>query len=174
VKTIFGIGHSIHPIDQFIGLLCKNGVDHLIDVRNFPRSRWPQYNRAALQTSIVDHDIGYTLVAKLGGKHPLPYGELREIIEGLPAITRSNAPCLMCSEGKYVDCHRHYLLSPVINDLGYNYMQITPTGELIEDRGPSEKMLNKMAKFLPAKPASLELGGDRQSPPLPVTKHYCL
>ena len=37
--TVFTIGHSSHPIDEFIDLLRTNGVQQLVDVRTVPGSR---------------------------------------------------------------------------------------------------------------------------------------
>ena len=39
------IGHSTHPLDEFIGILQANEVRHVLDVRTVPRSRHnPQFN----------------------------------------------------------------------------------------------------------------------------------
>ena len=43
--TIFTIGHSTHPIDEFISMLNAHGIRKLIDVRTIPKSRHnPQFN----------------------------------------------------------------------------------------------------------------------------------
>jgi hypothetical protein len=44
--TIFTIGHSTRPIDEFLRLLKAHGVQRVVDVRTIPRSRHnPQFNR---------------------------------------------------------------------------------------------------------------------------------
>ena len=43
--TIYTVGHSTHPIDEFIGILKAHGIKKLIDVRTVPKSRHnPQFN----------------------------------------------------------------------------------------------------------------------------------
>jgi uncharacterized protein (DUF488 family) len=64
----FTIGHSTRPIDEFVGLLRYAEVRHVVDVRTVPRSRTnPQYNDDVLPVSLREFQIGYTLVAALGG-----------------------------------------------------------------------------------------------------------
>lgn len=36
---LYTIGHSTHPLDEFVALLQSHGVDWLMDVRTVPRSR---------------------------------------------------------------------------------------------------------------------------------------
>ncbi|XTR50969.1 DUF488 family protein [Pseudarthrobacter sp. So.54] len=51
--TIFTVGHSTHPIDEFLGLLRAHGVKKLIDVRTVPKSRHnPQFNEDSLAASV--------------------------------------------------------------------------------------------------------------------------
>lgn len=41
---VYTIGHSTHPIDEFVGMLRANGIERLIDVRTVPGSRHnPQF-----------------------------------------------------------------------------------------------------------------------------------
>jgi uncharacterized protein (DUF488 family) len=62
------IGHSTRPIEEFIELLQKNGVEHLVDVRTIPRSRHnPQFNVDSLPKSLQSAGIAYTHLKELGG-----------------------------------------------------------------------------------------------------------
>ncbi|MGA9852452.1 MAG: DUF488 domain-containing protein [Gammaproteobacteria bacterium] len=66
--VIFTIGHSTHPLDEFIALLRENGVQWLVDVRTVPRSRHnPQFNLDALPESLEQTGIGYMHLGELGG-----------------------------------------------------------------------------------------------------------
>jgi len=69
---IFTIGHSTHPIEEFIQLLQAHGVEQLIDIRTVPRSRTnPQFNRDTLPESLKNAGIGYLHMPALGGlRHP--------------------------------------------------------------------------------------------------------
>ncbi|HXX20703.1 MAG TPA: DUF488 domain-containing protein [Candidatus Acidoferrum sp.] len=66
--TIFTIGHSTRPIDEFIDLLRSNGVTQLIDIRTIPKSRHnPQFNSDALAASLRAAKIRYIHMKQLGG-----------------------------------------------------------------------------------------------------------
>lgn len=65
---IYTVGHSTHPIDEFISLLTAHGVKRLIDVRTIPKSRHnPQFGSEALAQSVRAHKITYRRMADLGG-----------------------------------------------------------------------------------------------------------
>ncbi|MGD1093790.1 MAG: DUF488 domain-containing protein, partial [Bryobacteraceae bacterium] len=70
--SIFTIGHSTHPIEEFVDILQAHGVEQLADVRIIPKSRHnPQFNREALDATLTAHGISYTHMPGLGGlRHP--------------------------------------------------------------------------------------------------------
>jgi uncharacterized protein (DUF488 family) len=66
--VIYTIGHSTHPIDEFISMLKNFHVHQLIDVRTIPKSGFnPQYNQEALAKSLAKEKIVYEHVPGLGG-----------------------------------------------------------------------------------------------------------
>lgn len=66
--TIFTIGHSTLPIEQFIDVLQAYGIEQLVDIRTVPRSRHnPQFNAAELASSLAARDIEYVPMPALGG-----------------------------------------------------------------------------------------------------------
>ncbi len=69
---ILTIGHSTHPVDEFIRILKAHGIEHLVDVRTIPKSRHnPQFNHDALERSLAGEGIAYTHMPGLGGlRHP--------------------------------------------------------------------------------------------------------
>src|SRR5476649_1481710 len=65
----FTIGHSTHPLGEFIELLTASEIGIVVDVRTIPRSRTnPQFNREALPGSLSDFQIAYEHIAELGGR----------------------------------------------------------------------------------------------------------
>src|ERR1035437_9870529 len=67
-SLIFTIGHSTHPIDEFIELLYAHGIKEIVDVRSIPMSRYnPQFNSDTLKQSLQQANIKYKLLKKLGG-----------------------------------------------------------------------------------------------------------
>ena len=64
----FTIGHSTHPIGEFITMLLTEKIEIVVDVRTIPRSRTnPQFNGDTLPTVLAQHGIGYVQLAELGG-----------------------------------------------------------------------------------------------------------
>jgi uncharacterized protein (DUF488 family) len=69
---ILTIGHSTHPIEQFLALLRAHGVAQLIDIRTIPKSRRnPQFNSKELTAALKDANVRYEHMPGLGGlRHP--------------------------------------------------------------------------------------------------------
>ena len=67
-QTIFTVGHSTRPIDEFLRLLKAHGVQRVVDVRTIPRSRHnPQFNRGQLSPALHRVRIHYRHMPGLGG-----------------------------------------------------------------------------------------------------------
>ena len=65
---ILTIGHSTHPIDEFLEMLAAHGVEQLIDVRTIPKSRRnPQFHQESLAVSLARSHIVYRHIPGLGG-----------------------------------------------------------------------------------------------------------
>lgn len=66
--VVLTIGHSTHPLDEFVGLLRAHGVTRVVDVRTVPRSLHnPQFNKTSLSKSLASAGIGYVHMPGLGG-----------------------------------------------------------------------------------------------------------
>jgi hypothetical protein len=70
---IYTVGHSTHPIDEFLAMLKSFQIRKLIDVRTIPKSRHnPQFNQESLAVSLGKENIEYRLMPGLGGlRRPL-------------------------------------------------------------------------------------------------------
>ncbi len=123
----------------------------LVDVRTNPHSRFsPQFNTRHMQENLGA--IAYRHARELGGKDPQPIPEIRRSLESLLYPVNQDPAdrmCLVCSEGDYRECHRHYLLTPLVRELGFQVQQILPNGGLVLDEGPTPATLTKMAPYLP-------------------------
>ena len=73
-RIVLTIGHSTHPIGEFIEILEAHGVDLLADVRTIPRSRHnPQFNRDSLRASLLEAEMVMLPMPGLGGlRHARP------------------------------------------------------------------------------------------------------
>ena len=66
--VIYTIGHSTHPIDEFIRMLQAYKIEKIIDVRTIPKSRHnPQFNENELGEELRKHAIEYARLEGLGG-----------------------------------------------------------------------------------------------------------
>lgn len=67
-KTIYTIGHSTHPIDEFIEIIKAYSIEEIVDVRTIPKSRHnPQFNSDELNHSLQKAGILYSHAVDLGG-----------------------------------------------------------------------------------------------------------
>jgi uncharacterized protein (DUF488 family) len=151
-RQIFTIGHSTHPIEQFLELLGQHEIALVADVRSFPSSRrWPQFNQAELSESLSRANIQYRWMKKLGGRrhskredsphtawtHPAfrsyaDYTETPDFNEGMAELTELAAgirTAYMCSEGLWWRCHRR-IVSDYFTIRGWRVEHITPDGKL--------------------------------------------
>jgi len=130
----FTIGHSTHPLGEFIGLLAASEIGTLVDVRTVPRSRTnPQFNTDALPEPLAAAGIAYTHLAALGGlrgrrrnappslngfwenasfRNYADYAATEPFREGLQRLREfgHQAPCaIMCAEAVWWRCHRRII-----------------------------------------------------------------
>jgi uncharacterized protein (DUF488 family) len=125
---MFTIGHSTHPIAEFVEILKANGVKRVIDIRTIPRSRHnPQFNGEALAESLRADGIDYKHVKTLGGlRHPakdsinlgwrnsgfrgfadyMQTPEFDAALERAIQLARTKTSVLMCAEAVPWRCHR--------------------------------------------------------------------
>lgn len=127
-KLIYTIGHSTHPIENFIDLLKSYKIEMLIDVRTIPKSRHnPQFNKETLETVLKEFDIQYHHLSKLGGLrhttkesvnvgwHNLSFRGFADYmqtsfflqgIEELEILGKKYKSAIMCAEAVPWRCHR--------------------------------------------------------------------
>lgn len=126
--TIYTVGHSTHPIDEFIALLKAYGVKKLVDVRTIPKSRHnPQFMEETLAASLRAEGITYRRAKSLGGlrhvRKDSPNGgwrnksfqgyadymqttEFGEAVDDLVGRAQHSDVVIMCAEAVPWRCHR--------------------------------------------------------------------
>ncbi len=145
--TIFTIGHSTLPIDDFIAVLAAYGIEQLVDVRTVPRSRHnPQFNADALAASLAERRLDYLAMPALGGlRRPRPdspnagwrndsfrgYADymqtdaFRDGVERLIHLGREKRSAIMCAEAVPWRCHRS-LIADALEVRGVVAIDIMP------------------------------------------------
>jgi uncharacterized protein (DUF488 family) len=148
--TVFTIGHSTRPIDEFIDLLTEHGVQRLIDVRTIPKSRHnPQFGREQLSASLERAGIHYTHMPGLGGlRRPrkdstntgwrnasfrgyadyMQTPEFEESLNRCIELAKEEQVTLMCAEAVPWRCHRS-LIADALLARGIDVGEITDTTE---------------------------------------------
>ena len=125
---VMTIGHSTHPVKEFIHLLKAHQVQRLVDVRTVPRSRHnPQFNRSELSPALHSARLHYRYMPGLGGfrrarRDSLNTGwhnasfrgfadymqtpEFRTNLDDLITLTKLERIAIMCAEAVPWRCHR--------------------------------------------------------------------
>lgn len=125
---IFTIGHSTHPIEEFIAMLKTFDIETLADIRTIPRSRHnPQFSQEALAAALESSGIAYRYIKELGGlrraKKDSPNmgwrnasfrgyadymqtAEFQKALEELMALAKNSRTAIMCAEAVPWRCHR--------------------------------------------------------------------
>ena len=149
------IGHSTHPIEDFLGLLGQHRIALLADVRSYPSSkRWPQFNQATLRESVEHYRIEYRWLKGLGGRRRLAgesfndgwehsafraYADYIAGTDGQAALIElidqasEKRSAFMCSVGLWWQCHRR-IISVFMTVRGWEVVHIMPDGKLAPHR----------------------------------------
>jgi uncharacterized protein (DUF488 family) len=126
--TIWTIGHSTRPLEEFLALLAASSIEAIADVRSFPASRkFPQYGKEALAATLARHATGYHWLPALGGRRRTfpgspntawrnaafrgyaDYMASAEFAQGLSQLIEMATharTAVMCAEAVWWRCHR--------------------------------------------------------------------
>lgn len=67
--TVWTVGHSTRPLEEFLDLLGAHEIELVVDVRRFPGSRrLPHYGGDALAEALEGRGIAYCWLSALGGR----------------------------------------------------------------------------------------------------------
>ena len=152
-KEIWTIGHSTHPLEEFVEMLNSFDIEEVVDVRSYPGSRkFPQFNKENLTESLPQNNIEYTHIKELGGRrkvdpeskhtvwrHPAFRGyadymdtaDFETGIEELVKLAESKRVAYMCSEAVWWRCHRS-MISDYLKSKGWTVMHIMAIGKADE------------------------------------------
>jgi uncharacterized protein (DUF488 family) len=134
--TVSTIGHSTHPIEEFIRILEAHGIRRLVDVRTIPKSRRnPQFNKENLAVSLHAAGIDYRHLPGLGGlrharKDSMNTGwrnasfrgyadymqtpEFDENLNRLMELASETPTAIMCAEAVPWRCHRSLIADALV------------------------------------------------------------
>ena len=175
--TLWTIGHSTRPWEEFLSLLQENGIACVADVRRFAGSRRnPQYSPLEMGPALQAAGIEYLPMPELGGRRApaadSPNGAWRvEAFRGyadymampefalgrdrLMAQARAARTTVMCAEAVWWRCHRR-LVADDFTARGWQVLHIMAPGKLqLHELNVDARMLDGVLRYPPAQPPLL-------------------
>ena len=146
--VVYTLGHSTHPLAEFLELLSAHGITAVADVRRYPSSRrHPHFAREALEKSLPEAGIAYAWFPDLGGRrNPRPDSphtawesdafrgyadhvdakEFESALTDLLALARQRPTAVMCAESVPWRCHRQ-LIADTLTARGVDVRDVIDT-----------------------------------------------
>jgi uncharacterized protein (DUF488 family) len=149
-QTLYTIGHSTRTLEELVSALKAHGIETLVDIRAFPKSRrLPHFNRETLEIELPKRGIRYVWMKALGGyrkstRKDSPNTGLRnasfrnyadymltegfgQAMDALLNISAKSRTAYMCAERVYFHCHR-MLVSDWLVAHGHEVLHIDAEG----------------------------------------------
>lgn len=163
---IWTVGHSTRSGEEFTQILKAHEIEVLVDVRTFPSSRrYPQFNRASLESALALQKIRYQHEPRLGGRRtPRPdshnsawrnpqfrgyadHMETEDFKRGLQELLELSADkrvAVMCAEAVWWRCHRS-LIADYLKAEGHEVVH------LIDEKKTEEHPFTSAARLVDGK-----------------------
>lgn len=159
-RLIYTVGHSTHPLEEFLGLLKRHGITAIADVRSHPYSRIEHFGKDALAAALKAECIEYVFLGReLGARR-----DERECYEGdqavyeriasLPAFrdglvrlergAEKHVIAIMCAEKEPLDCHRTILVCRHLRGGGLRIRHILADGTVEEHKQTEQRLVKLM------------------------------
>jgi uncharacterized protein (DUF488 family) len=141
--VLFTLGYQGHSIVTFRELLLAHGISSVIDVRERPYSRKPDFNKKRLAAHLADEAISYVHLVELGTPKPIrdevrrsknypaffaavtPLIEAAEdALQAALARARAETCALLCYEGPAQECHRLAVADALVRRAGGDLMVV--------------------------------------------------
>ena len=113
---LFSLGTSTRSLEEFLGLLRAHGVRIAVDVRRFPKSRFPHFSQQELRRALQEAGFDYHWLGDLlGGYRKGGYEaymrtpEFEEGIRRLKDLATQGPTAYFCCERLPWRCHRRFI-----------------------------------------------------------------
>jgi uncharacterized protein (DUF488 family) len=152
LQTVWTIGHSTRPLNEFLDLLQGAQIESLADVRRYPASRrYPQFNATNLAEALTGVGMRYSAYPELGGRRtPRPgssntrwrnasfrgYADYMETEAFQDALLRLSTEAgeartaIMCAEAPWWRCHRA-LIADALKARGIEVLHIMDPAKVV-------------------------------------------
>jgi len=112
----YTLGTSLRSEDEFVGILKHYCIEALVDVRSYPKSKLPAFNRDYLEKMITQAGMEYHFFGKeLGGFRKEGYEKymttdsFRIGLDKLELIAQEKVSVIVCAEKLPWKCHRRFI-----------------------------------------------------------------
>ena len=164
-NPIHTVGHSNLSAEGLMGMLKRQGITQVIDVRSTPYSRYvPHFNRDNIRATLERNGTGYTHMGDaLGGRpqddrlydrdgranYELMAQEktFQDRVRQVEEMTEDGHTLLMCTEADPLRCHRTLLVSQELASRGADIIHLMRDGQQESHEETMEKLL-ALWKFL--------------------------
>lgn len=163
--AMFTIGYQGATIERLVETLAGANVSVLVDTRERPTSRRPEFRRKSLDAALAAAGIRYLSVPALGAPRELRavvsdwdrfadgYRDrlvlVREELESLVPLIENERVCLLCFEADPSACHRSLLAHEIQGLLDVSTVHLRPgrvdepddhEGLRVSSKGPDDEV----------------------------------
>ena len=159
--TIYTVGYTSFPnINDFIGILKRNGINVLIDVRSNPHSAYyDAFDKEKIEKALQNYGIFYRNYSREFGARQEnqtfykngqlsfeDFAKSEQFLEGVNKIKKTlekgYTPAFMCAEKIPMTCHRAILVSRAFSDAGYDVEHILANGDKQSQQEMEQQMVD--------------------------------
>ena len=143
-KIIYTLGYGGRTIEDFLSIIRSFSITIVIDVRRFPRSKIPYFNKVYLEKILMHKGLQYYWLGDfLGGyrggyrkytlskDYELGIAILEKILQR--ALYSSENAVIICLEKNPKGCHRRFIAETMENK-GYPVIHIIEKNKVIKHR----------------------------------------
>ncbi|KXB01267.1 hypothetical protein AKJ44_02725 [candidate division MSBL1 archaeon SCGC-AAA261F17] len=126
---IYTIGYGDKEFKELVKLLKRIDIKQVVDVRSFPKSKWPEYEKESLQKTLPEQGIEYVHLRELGGYRDGGYENYMETknfqkgLDKLIELAQKQSTVIMCLESYPNGCHRRFI-SQKLSELGWEVIHL--------------------------------------------------
>lgn len=152
--TLHTIGYEGIDVERFLGILRTHGIETVIDVRELPLSRKPEFSKAKLANRLRLNGVGYVHMRALGcprrirhryradghwGRYEqgfLAHLEMQgDALASLGALALQSQSALLCFEADAQSCHRSIVAASISRLTETSVFHIPNSAAASEPRG---------------------------------------
>ncbi|MBS7653649.1 DUF488 domain-containing protein [Candidatus Bathyarchaeota archaeon] len=130
MKMVYTIGYAGREISNFIRIMKDHHVTTVVDVRRFPKSKDPAFEKEKLNTILVGSGIKYIFLGEsLGGfvkggyEQYMKTPKFKDGFNILLGLIDKEVVAIMCKERNVKYCHRRFI-SNLLQDQGFDVQHI--------------------------------------------------